>query len=148
MSRRAEQIASIMHRAVQQVISDGLSDPRLQGIITVTSAKVDEDLSQCVMGISVMPEQHESKVIHALNDAANHIRRKAGDMVEIHRAPRLVFKIDRSAKRQAAVMTALADISREAPPTTGDTTATPPSSVWPTQTDADSPASNDQETAS
>jgi ribosome-binding factor A len=124
---RGEQLASVIHRAVQTIIARGLSDPRLESLITVTSVRVTDDRRTAVIMVSVMPERHESRVIHGLRDASRHIRRQAGDMVDIHRLPDLVFKLDHSAKKQAELLEAMARVraEREAEPT-GDTTPADP----------------------
>lgn len=113
MSRRTEQLSSVIHRAVQSVLSEGLADPRIQGVLTVTGVNVTQDLQEAIIGISVLPEKHESKAIHGLQDAANYIRRQAGELVAIQRMPKLVFKLDRASKRQAAVLAALAEARAE-----------------------------------
>lgn len=110
---RGEQLSSVIHRAVQTIIARGLADPRLEAMITVTSVKVTEDRQTAVVNVSVLPEKHESRVIHALRDAARHIRRQAGDLVEIHRLPDLAFKLDRSAKQQAELLDAMARVRAE-----------------------------------
>lgn len=113
MSRRTEQLSSVIHRAVQSVLSEGLADPRIQGVLTVTGVNVTQDLQEAIIGISVLPEKYESKAIHGLQDAANYIRRQAGELVAIQRMPKLVFKLDRASKRQAAVLAALAQARAE-----------------------------------
>ena len=113
MSHRPEQIASVLRRAVQSVLNEGLADPRLDAMITVTDAKVAPDLRTATLSVAVTPERRESRVIHGLNDAAKHIRRLAGDRIAIAKAPEFVFKIDRAAKRQAEVFEALARVERE-----------------------------------
>ncbi len=110
---RGEQLGSVLHRAIQRVIASGLSDPRLESLITVTSVRVTEDRQTALVGVSVMPEKHESRVIHGLRDAARHIRRRVGDMVEIHKMPELVFKLDRSAKAEAELLEAMARVRAE-----------------------------------
>lgn len=113
MTRRTEQLSSVVHRAVQSVLSEGLSDPRLQCAITITSVKVTQDLQEAILGVSIMPEKFEARAIRGLEDASNHVRREAGERVAMARMPKLVFKLDRSAKRQARVLAALADVARE-----------------------------------
>lgn len=113
MSRRAEQVASIMHQAIQSVLQEGLADPRAVGVVTVTRVKVTDDLSLAMIHVSIMPEKNESKYMHALEDAANYIRRRAADAVSLHRPPKIQFKLDKSLKRQAAVLNALSEVAHE-----------------------------------
>lgn len=127
MSKRTEQLSSVIHRAVQSVLSEGLSDPRLQCTVTITNVRVTEDKQEAIINVSIMPEKFESRAMKGLADAANFVRREAGERVAIARMPGLVFKLDRSSKRQAAVLAALADVAREreakgetAPPGAGE----------------------------
>lgn len=132
-SYRGEQLGSVIHRAVQAVIAGGLSDPRLESLITVTAVKVTDDRRTAVISVSVLPEKHESRAIHGLRDAARHIRREAADIVEIHRMPELIFKLDRTAKKQAELLDAMARVRAEREPDTDAPTdpdpPTPPDST-------------------
>jgi len=111
VTKRSEQVASVLHRAVQGVLSEGLSDPRLSALITVTSIKVSPDLSEAVVNVSVVPEEREALALHGLRDASGHIRRRASEMVRMRRLPRLLFKADKSLKREARVLTTLRELS-------------------------------------
>ena len=113
MSKRAEQVASSLRRVVQQILTEGLNDPRLQAMITITDAHVDEGLSEAVLSVSVLPESKEDLVLHGLKAAAGRIRRVASDQIDLKRTPRLIFRVDKTLKRQAAVFGALADVARE-----------------------------------
>jgi ribosome-binding factor A len=107
MTRRAEQIASTLRDAVQQVIDRGLSDPRVSGLITVTSLRVTDDLKSAIITVSVLPESRQELTLHGLKAAARHIRHHAGEHVEIKQMPELIFKLDSSLKKQAQVFDAI-----------------------------------------
>jgi ribosome-binding factor A len=107
VSRRKEQIESVLLRAVQQVVVKGFQDPRIRGLITLTACKVSEDMRNATISVSVLPESAESLTVHALQDAARHVRREAGELVSVDRLPELRFKVDRSAKTHAAVSSAI-----------------------------------------
>lgn len=113
MSKRTGQLASVLRRAVQSVLDEGLADPRLDALITVTEVRVDPSAREAVVLVSVSPERAESKVSHALRDAARHIRRRAADHTALARMPELSFRIDKSIKKQAAVLDALRRVAEE-----------------------------------
>ena len=109
MSKRTDQMSSVLRRAVQSVLSEGLADPRLEGaMVTVTKVKVTDDARTAVVSVSVIPEKKQKLAWHALRDASRFIRRRAADLVSIHKMPELVFKLDTSLKRQASVLDAIA----------------------------------------
>lgn len=116
MSRRTDQSASVLHRAVQQVITRGFADPRLDGcLLTVTDVKVSPDLREAIIRLSVLPAEREKRAIAAIQAAAKHIRHEVDTLVRARRTPKLLFRLDSAAKRQAGVLAALAKARAENP---------------------------------
>jgi ribosome-binding factor A len=108
VNRRSEQVASTLRRAIQEVISRGLHDPRISGLITVTGVSLDAALREATVRISVLPEDRQELVLHGLQAAAGHIRHEIADLVEGRQTPHLHFKLDASLKKEASVLRALA----------------------------------------
>lgn len=104
MSHRGEQTGAAIRKAVQEVIAKGLQDPRVSGLITVTGVNVTGDFAQAVISVSVLPEDREELVLHGLTAGSNYIRRVVGEMIRTKKLPQFIFKIDRSLKKQAAVL--------------------------------------------
>ncbi|MBX3357277.1 MAG: 30S ribosome-binding factor RbfA [Phycisphaeraceae bacterium] len=113
MTRRTEQLASTLQRAVQEVMARGLSDPRARGMITITGCTVSPDLKHAEIMVSVYPEKHQDLTIHAIRDAARHIRRKAAERMALSVLPELNFRVDKSTKREAEVLDVLAKVAEE-----------------------------------
>ncbi len=113
MSRRTEQVSAVLQRAIQDVISRGLHDPRISGMITVTGVDVPVDMSKATVHFTVMPVERESLTRYGLQDAAGFIRRRVGDAVRMRRVPDLTFMIDVNAKEQASVLLAIAKARAE-----------------------------------
>ena len=138
MSVRPLQLASIIHRAVQSVVSEGLADPRMADTMaTITRVKVSQDLRSSTIFISILPEKAQSRAIHALNDGAGYIRRVAADRVSIQRMPDLLFRLDKSLKKQAEILAALSQVERERQET-GEPAPDSDDPI-PTPTDGDNP---------
>lgn len=100
-------------RAMQELLTRGLSDPRVQGLITVTGLDVAHDLKTAVVRVSVLPERNEARVLAGLTHAASHLRHELGEALDSDRIPQLRFAIDRGPKQQAAVVAALSRAARE-----------------------------------
>lgn len=118
MSRRAEQTAAILQKAIQDVISRGFQDPRIRGLITITGVRMDSDLRTAVISVSVYPEPAQNPTIYGLSSAAKHIRREVGETVDMRVVPELIFKLDESLKKQAAVLQAIAKAAESRPAST------------------------------
>jgi len=112
MSVHTDKIASVLRRAVQQIITRGLNDPRLRGMISVTEIRVSADLASATVLVSVMPSEHAELTLHGLRHAARHIRSEVGKIVSIRRMPQLSFKLDESLRRQMQVLTAINEARR------------------------------------
>ncbi len=106
-AQHKDQIASVLRRAVQEVLTRGLNDPRIRGLVSVTSIKVSNDLAEATILISILPEQHETLTLKGLQSAAGHIRKEVGRKVTMRRLPRLSFEIDESYKREQATLAAI-----------------------------------------
>ena len=111
MSRRTDQIASLIRRAVQSRLSRGLNDPRVRGMISVTQVTVAADLSEAVILISVMPAKHAQLTLRGLQSAATHLRGALGRTARLRHQPRLTFKLDDSMRHAAEAMAAIMQVS-------------------------------------
>lgn len=113
MNRRNEQLSSTLQKALQEVLARGLNDPRISGLITITGVKIADDHKTADVSVSIYPEEREPLTMHGLQAASRHIRRKAGDLVAVRELPELIFRLDKSLKRQAAVLGAIAKAAAE-----------------------------------
>lgn len=111
MSRRTDQIASLIRRAVQSRLSRGLNDPRVRGLISVTQVTVAADLSEAIILVSVMPAKHAQLTLRGLQSAAAHLRGELGRTARLRHQPRLTFKLDDSMRHAAEAMAAIMQVS-------------------------------------
>ena len=109
MPHRPDQVASLIQRAVQTVLSRGLNDPRIRGLVSVTKVRVDDALSQAAIHVSVLPAERADLSLKGLQHAAPRIRTQIGKAVKLRRMPRLSFHLDESIKKQAEFDAALAE---------------------------------------
>jgi len=131
-SHKREQLASTLGQVVQTLITRGIADPRIVGIITVTGCDVAPDYSHAVIKVSILPQKNEAKVMGGLRHAAGHFRRQARDRIHARNIPELRFELDSSLKRQAAVIGALSHVvaEREAAGVPAEAAPAAPASPW------------------
>lgn len=111
--RRDQQLASQIHYAVQTIIDRGLNDPRIAGMITVTGVRVLDEGRIARLNVSVLPAEKQNLTLKGLIAAAGHIRLEIGKAIHGRMLPRLEFRLDESAKKQAGVLGAIAQIEHE-----------------------------------
>lgn len=107
MSTHAEQVASVIHRSVQDLLTRGLNDPRIQGLISVTQVKVTDDMTEASIYVSVIPEDRGRTALKGLQSATGHIRSHIGRVLRRRRIPRIHFRLDDSLKKQARIHDAI-----------------------------------------
>jgi ribosome-binding factor A len=113
LTRRPDQVASLIQRAVQAVLSRGLGDPRIRGLVSVTKVRLDHALTQAEVFVSVLPGEHGELTLTGLQHAAPRIQSAVGETVQLRRVPRISFHLDESIKKQAAFDAALAEARRD-----------------------------------
>jgi ribosome-binding factor A len=113
LSHRLEQLTSAIERGIREVFSRGFSDPRISGLITITSVRVLPDLSQAIINVSVMPQEKEQLTLHGLESATKHIRREVGELVNTRTLPHFTFRLDSSLKKEAALLKDLEKVRQD-----------------------------------
>ncbi len=121
MTQHHQQVTSEIQRAVQTIISRGLNDPRIRGLITVTKVNLSPDFAQATLFVSILPTEHESLTFHGLSHATSHIRYQLSRAVSIRKVPRIEFRLYKTIKKQNEVLSAitrarLADLGDESQP--------------------------------
>src|SRR5262245_20459949 len=100
MSQRTEQLGSVIQGSVQRLITRGLNDPRIGGLISVTKVEVTDDLAEARVFVSILPAERSELTMHGLHSAAGYVQREVAKDVAARRMPRLSFRLDTSLKRQ------------------------------------------------
>src|SRR5436190_1404983 len=107
MSFRKLQVESLLRRTISTVLTQKLSDPRIEGMISVTKVTVSPDFHDAYVYVSVLPEKHEAKTLHGLRHASKYIHRLIADEVSMGSVPALDFRVDHALKKEAQVLLAL-----------------------------------------
>lgn len=119
MNQRPAQLASMIMSSVQERLTRGLGDPRLDGcMLTLTEVSVSPDLRHATLMVSVLPEKAQARAIAALAHAAAHLRRRVGEDLDRHNLPQFTFTLDTRLKKQSALLEALRRASEVTPPLT------------------------------
>ena len=91
MTRRGERVNHTIQRELG-VLIEGLSDPRLSPVISVTAVEVNRDLSVAKVYVSVLGTDTErSDAIDGLRSAANRLRMEVSNRIVIRTMPKLSF---------------------------------------------------------
>ncbi len=94
MTRRGERVNHTIQRELG-VLIEGLNDPRLSKVISVTAVEVNRDLSVAKVYVSVLgTDMDRSDAIEGLRSAANRLRMEVSKRIVIRTMPKLSFFSD------------------------------------------------------
>jgi len=94
LTRRGERVNHTIQRELG-VLIEGLNDPRLSPVISVTAVEVNRDLSVAKVYVSVLgTDMERSDAIDGLRSAANRLRMEVSKRIVIRTMPKLSFFSD------------------------------------------------------
>ena len=86
-----------VQRELSNIILNGLKDPRVHPMTSVTSVQVAPDLKTCKVFISVLGDDEElAQTIEGLRSAGGFLKRELARRVNLRNTPQLTFVPDQS----------------------------------------------------
>jgi ribosome-binding factor A len=90
------------------VLSRGMADPRIRGLVSVTRVEVTDDLHEAFVYLTVLPDTYEKRTLAGIRAAGGRIRTEIGKRVALRTLPKLEFRLDVDLRRQDEVFDAIA----------------------------------------
>ena len=94
-NNRTRRIAEEIRKIVSTMLINGIKDPRINSLVSVTDVEVTSDLSYAYIYVSILGGDEESTLL-GLKSACGYIRREVGKNIKIRHTPEIIFKIDDS----------------------------------------------------
>ena len=86
-----------VHKELAEIIRNGIKDPRIQPMTSVTAVEVAPDLKTCKAYISVLGDAEAKKdTLAGLRSAESYIRRQLAKTVNLRNTPEIRFILDES----------------------------------------------------
>lgn len=113
-NRRPDRVAEAIREEVATFLTDGVKDPRVRGMVTVTGVDVTRDLRHAKVFVSVLGEEAErAETMAGLAGMAAHLRGHIGRALRLRAAPEIAFKYDQSVTHAARIETLLEQVRQE-----------------------------------
>ncbi|MGI8909750.1 MAG: 30S ribosome-binding factor RbfA [Rubrobacteraceae bacterium] len=109
MSERTRKIESQLKEIAGEEVA-ALSDPRINGLVTVTGVRVSPDLAQATVYYSVLEGENEEEAREGLQSAAGRIQGSVGAQTRLRRTPRLRFEPDPVVERASRIDAVLREV--------------------------------------
>lgn len=117
MGQRAERIAREIQRSLSGELLAEIKDPRVSdaGFITVTQARVTDDLSIANVSVSLLggDDKVAQALLAGLKSAAPYLRRQLGRMLNAKKIPELHFHLDRTDERAEKIDAIFRELEEE-----------------------------------
>ncbi|MBC2576470.1 30S ribosome-binding factor RbfA [Peptostreptococcus canis] len=97
-SNRIKRISEEVKKVISVMLINGIKDPRITSMISVTDVEVTNDLRYAFVYISILGGNKEES-LEGLNSARGYIRREVGKAIKLRYVPEIIFKIDDSLER-------------------------------------------------
>ena len=123
VNRRPDRVAEGIREEIATFLqAEGLGDPRLTGLVTVTAVESTRDLRSAKVFVSYLGDDEEREhVVGALAALAPRMRGHVGRALRLRVAPELHFRLDESIARAARIETLLRQIREHEGATGADT---------------------------
>ena len=114
-TRRQEKVARIVREVVSDAIANHLSDPRIEGIVSVTGVEMSPDLRRADVYLSILGKDEVSskKTYIAVNHARSKIQRLLGERIQSKFCPVLRFHRDENLKKTLETMRLIEQATNE-----------------------------------
>jgi len=110
--KRSVRIGDLIKEEVSDIITNKIKHKTL-GFMTVTGAKVSDDLRHATVYISTLNIEDSHKIVKKLNASASFIKGELGRRLTMRYVPSVEFKIDESIEYGMKIDKLLGDIKEE-----------------------------------
>jgi ribosome-binding factor A len=114
-TRRQEKFARVIKEAVSDAIANHLSDPRIEGFVSVTRVEITADLRNADVYLSIFgkDEAAHNRTYEAITHAKSRIQSLLSDRLQSKFCPSLRFKMDDKFKKTLEIMKLIDETARE-----------------------------------
>lgn len=113
-NKRTNRISEEVKKVVSELIYNGLKDPRISPMITITNVEVTRDLSFANIYVSVLGEKKEKEeALEGLQSAKGFIRKEIGSKLDLRHVPEPIFHLDESIERGIYMSKLIDKVSEE-----------------------------------
>lgn len=115
VSRRQEKVARVIKESVSDIICNRLSDPRIQGIVSVTFVDISPDLRNAEVFLSIMAKNESKRrlTFSGIRHAGKHIQSMVGHRMTSKYCPILHFREDTKLHGTLETLKIIEDMSAE-----------------------------------
>ena len=93
---RTDRIEEEIKKIVGTLIDNGIKDPRVNGLISVTKVDVSKDMKYCKIYVSMLGTKDVKEALAGLESAKGVVRKEIGNKIRTFNTPEVKFVYDDS----------------------------------------------------
>jgi ribosome-binding factor A len=110
--KRSARVSDLIREEVADIVMNRIKHKTL-GFITITAAKVSDDLRNATIYLSALDPGENEKTVRKLQSSASFIRNELGRRLKMKYVPHLTFRVDESIEYGRKIDTILDEIKSE-----------------------------------
>ncbi len=110
--KRSARVSDLIREEVTDIVMNKIKHKTL-GFITITGARVSDDLRHATIYLSVLNPEDSRKIVKKLNSSASFIKGELGRRLKMRYIPSITFKIDEAVEYGRKIDTLLDNIKSE-----------------------------------
>ncbi|MFA5527243.1 MAG: 30S ribosome-binding factor RbfA [Peptostreptococcales bacterium] len=113
-NHRTGRVSEEIKKIISNMIINGIKDPRVSRLTSITDVEVSNDLSYAKVYVSVLGTEKEKKeTLEALESASGFIRKEVGSKIKVRHVPEFIFKEDNSLDYSQHISKLIHDIEKD-----------------------------------
>jgi ribosome-binding factor A len=111
--KRVNRISEEIKKIISELLYNGLKDPRISSMTSITRVEVTRDLRYAKIYVSVFGNKEEKESsIDGLNSAKGFIRKEIGNKIDIRYTPEPIFILDESIEEGIRMSKLIEDVNK------------------------------------
>jgi ribosome-binding factor A len=110
---RTDRIDEDIKYFLSKIIREDLKNPKITGLISITSVNTTKDLRYCKVYVSIFGTKYTHQVFTELKRSSGYVRKCLGQMLKARNIPDIVFELDDSIEYGSHMEQVLKDLKAE-----------------------------------
>ena len=98
---------------VSKIIREDIKNPRITGVISITSVNTTKDLRYAKIYVSIFGTKYTHQTFNELKKSSGYIRKQLASMLKARNIPDLVFELDDSMEYGMKIDSILKDLNKK-----------------------------------
>ena len=110
-----QRVAEEIRREISDIIMNGIKDPRVSGLISITGVRVSDDLRHAKVFVSIYGENDldKNETYETLKNATGFVRREIGSRIRLRYTPDIAFVLDESIEYSINISKLLKEVGQD-----------------------------------